>query len=87
VTNRTLFEFWQLYESLPPRIQQDARRAFGIFKQNPNYPSLHFKPLQGYKNVYSVRVGIHYRAVARRDDETLYWFWIGSHSDFDKEFS
>jgi hypothetical protein len=87
VTNRTHKEFWQLYESLPPEVQHDARRAFAFFQQNPNHPSLRFKPLKGLNQVYSVRIGIHYRAVAKRNKDVLHWFWIGSHSDFDKEFS
>jgi hypothetical protein len=38
--------------------------------------------------VFSVRVGIHWRAFGYRDVElgadTLTWFWIGSHADYDK---
>ena len=33
---------------------------------------------------YSVRVGIGYRAVGVVDADTVIWFWIGSHSDYDK---
>jgi hypothetical protein len=33
--------------------------------------------------VFSVRVGLHYRAVALRDQDTLIWFWIGTHADYD----
>jgi hypothetical protein len=29
-------------------------------------------------------VGLHYRAVAYRDGENLFWFWIGSHAGYDK---
>ena len=85
--NRTLTAFWQAYEELPLEVQRNAKAAFDLFKKNPDHPSLRFKPLKGFDNVYSVRIGIHYRAVARRNKSVLYWFWIGSHSDFDKEFS
>ena len=33
---------------------------------------------------YSARVGIGYRAVSVMDGETVTWFWIGSHGDYDK---
>lgn len=33
---------------------------------------------------WSVRVGIHYRALAVEVDEGLLWIWIGSHSEYDK---
>ena len=85
--NRTLPEFWRRFEKLPDAVQSQARKGFAIFRENPSHPSLRFKPLQGHSNAYSVRVGLYYRAVALRTGDTLRWFWVGSHSDFDKEFS
>lgn len=34
--------------------------------------------------VYSVRVGIGYRALGVKDGDTITWFWIGSHADYDQ---
>jgi hypothetical protein len=34
--------------------------------------------------IYSARVGIHYRAVGAVAGNDVVWFWIGSHSDYDK---
>ncbi|KAF1083057.1 MAG: hypothetical protein GQF41_0824 [Candidatus Rifleibacterium amylolyticum] len=34
--------------------------------------------------LWSVRVGIRYRALAVEVADGLLWFWIGSHSDYDK---
>jgi hypothetical protein len=87
VINRTFPEFWRHYNNLSPEIQAQAREAFGLFRENPNQPSLRFKPLKGHGNAWSVRIGLHYRAVALRKGDTLRWFWIGSHAEFDKEFS
>lgn len=50
-------------------------------KVNPQHPSLHFKTVGKYR---SVRVGLHYRALAVEATGGLVWFWIGSHSDYDK---
>jgi len=35
----------------------------------------------------SVRIGLHYRALAIRKLEYLLWFWIGSHAEYDKMLS
>jgi hypothetical protein len=41
---------------------------------------MQFKPLVG--NVWSVRIGDHYRALARRDGDFVVWFWIGTHEEY-----
>jgi len=77
--------FWRLYHSLPNQIKFAAKNAFQV--SNQSGPSLNFKPLRGDRDFYSVRVGLKYRAVGERKGGTIRWFWIGSHSDFDKQFS
>lgn len=38
--------------------------------------------------LYSVRIGISYRALGlREDDDLIVWIWIGSHTDYDKLLS
>lgn len=78
--------FWKRFRSLPDSVQAQARRAYRLFQANPHHPSLHFEKLRGYPNYWSVRVTLNYRAVAVREGETLVWFWIGSHADFDRDF-
>ena len=36
------------------------------------------------EQVYSVRAGLHWRAVGIKTDNTVVWFWIGSHAEYDK---
>jgi Txe/YoeB family toxin of Txe-Axe toxin-antitoxin module len=86
VKSRTLPSFWPLYDQLPLDVRKQARKAFARFESDPFHPSLRFKPLQGYSDYWSVRVTISYRAVCRREGDTAYWFWIGSHSAFDRDF-
>jgi hypothetical protein len=78
--------FWQAYARLDPRVKTAARRAYQLFAENPDHPSLRFKKLQGYANVWSVRINEHYRAVGEREGDTIEWAWIGSHNDFDSKF-
>jgi hypothetical protein len=33
---------------------------------------------------WSVRVGLHYRALAVEDGADLAWFWIGTHAEYDR---
>lgn len=83
--SHTTEQFRTLLASLPAATQKRARDAYKLFKVNPSHPSLHFKPVhtKAKGSFYSVRIGIHYRALALREKEELIWFWIGSHADYD----
>jgi hypothetical protein len=74
-------EFWGLYRSLPQSIQDLADRNYSLLKNDPYHPSLHLKKAGRF---WSVRVGLHYRAVEVEVPGGLLWFWIGSHEDYNK---
>jgi hypothetical protein len=80
----TTKRFRNALAALPLNVQAQARAAYALFKENPDHPSLRFKPVATSDNVWSVRIGKHYRALAVRDADTLVWFWIGSHVDYDR---
>ncbi len=65
-------------------IQSKASEAYRLFKQNPYHKSLKFKQVHHTQPIYSVRVGLNYRAVGVKDDNAIIWFWIGSHEDYNK---
>ena len=73
--------FWACYEALPANIRALADRSFEQLKADPRHPSLHFKQIGDFR---SVRIGVHYRALAIEVPDGLYWFWIGSHAEYDK---
>jgi hypothetical protein len=75
--------FNAIYANLPPDVQQLADEAYALFKQDPHHPSLQFKRLKG-RQTYSVRIGLHWRALAFEQNGELYWYWIGSHAEYDK---
>lgn len=54
--------------------------------ENPDHPSLRFKKLNTAFDYWSVRFGDGYRAVCRREGESVTWLWIGTHQAFDKAF-
>jgi hypothetical protein len=53
----------------------------------PTTASLHFKKVGKKKQLWSVRVGGHYRALGAEKPEGILWFWIGKHSTYDKLLS
>ncbi len=79
--------FWRHYRALPEQVKQVADRNFKQLKANPYHPSLHFKKVGRRKQLWSVRVGEHYRALGRDKPGGVVWFWIGTHADYDKLLS
>ena len=84
MNSRTTRSFRELFARLPRHVQQQARESYRLFRDNPLHPGLHFKKVYDDPPMYSARVGISYRAVAVLEGDTLAWFWIGSHADYDK---
>ena len=81
VTSR---RFREMYEALPERVRLHAKRAYQLFRRDPSHPGLQFKKTEGGDNIYSVRIGLGYRALGQIDGNEIVWFWIGSHSEYDK---
>jgi hypothetical protein len=82
--SRATRQFWRLFSDLPDDIQRDAKRAYRLFQANPAHPGLQFKKLEGEDNIYSVMIGLNYRALAAMKKERIVWYWIGSHSEYDR---
>ncbi|HLC15021.1 MAG TPA: hypothetical protein VJL89_02190 [Thermodesulfovibrionia bacterium] len=82
--------FKKLYSELPYEIKENAKKQYKLFKKNPNHPSLRTKMIGSTKNekfkVFEISVGMGYRACYFIDSDIYVWFWIGSHSSFDKRF-
>jgi hypothetical protein len=81
VNHRATPDFWYHYRQLPDEIQELADRCYEFLNLDPRYPSLHFKKVGQF---WSVRVGIHYRALAVEDNGDIAWFWIGTHAEYDR---
>ncbi len=75
-------DFWNAYADLPRKIQQEADKTYLIWRDNPQYPSLHFKKAKD--NLWSVRITINYRALAIKRGNDYYWIWIGAHEQYDR---
>ena len=84
MTSHTTARFRKAFAALPAPVQQRARQAYSLFRDDPAHPSLRFKQVHATRQIYSVRVGLGYRALAVREQEDLLWFWIGTHAEYDQ---
>lgn len=78
----TTERFRRCFENLPQSVQEQARRTYRQWKDNPNHPTLNYKQVHASQQIYSVRIVLHYRALAVQAEQTVIWFWIGSHEDY-----
>ena len=83
----TTRRFRQAYERLPATIQERADRAYELFENDPSHPSLRFKQVHQTKPIYSARISRQYRALGLFEGETIIWFWVGSHDEYEKLIS
>jgi hypothetical protein len=67
--------FWECYGALPVPVRNLADGAFALLKRDPRHPSLHFKKVGRF---WSVRVGLHHRAIGVEAPDAVLWFWIGA---------
>jgi hypothetical protein len=82
--SHTTRQFRRLFASLPRQVQHQARQAYRLFRQSANHPGLHFKRVHDDPPIFSVRIGIGHRAVGVAENDTVTWFWIGSHAAYDQ---
>ena len=52
--------------------------------KTPSIPAWDFKRISRKLPVYSIRIGRSWRALGRRDEDAVTWFWIGSHEAYNK---
>lgn len=84
MNSHTIEKFRKALADLPADVRKQARQAYRLFMENPRHRSLRFKPIHSNRPIYSVRVGIDYRAVGIKEDDEIIWYWIGSHAEYDK---
>jgi hypothetical protein len=74
--------FWSCFDGLPPKVQQLAREKYALWGENPYHPSLKYEERRN--GICVVRVGDHYHAVGLKEGDTVAWFWIGTHEDYNR---
>jgi hypothetical protein len=84
VRSATLPSFWDAYHPLAEDVKAAARKTYRLWLQNPFHPSLHFKCVNREDDVWSVRVTRACRALGVLDGDTVTWFWIGGHDEYER---
>lgn len=82
--SRTTRSFREAFKALPPDVKLRAREAYRLWRDNPNLPGLRFKRVGAE---VSVRIGRNYRALGILQEDTVYWYWIGKHDEYDRLIS
>lgn len=82
--------FGKLFDKLPDHIQENARKQYALFLDNPGHPSLRTKPIGATRNekfrIFEVTICMGYRATYFINGDTYVWFWIGTHNSFDAKY-
>lgn len=81
--SETTEDFRSRFRELPEMVRTAARRTYQRWQSDTWHPSLQFKRIHSRDPIYSIRVGIHWRAVCVLEKDTAIWFWIGSHAEYD----
>ncbi len=76
--NRTK-RFDRLYRRLPRRIQNQVDKQLLLLLQNPHHPSLRLHKMEGYTNLWEVRIGQQYRLTLSISGEEYILQKVGSH--------
>jgi hypothetical protein len=82
MNSKTTRDFWKCFHRLPKTVKLQAIVVYQQWQNNPFHQSLHFKPVGQNVPVYSVRIGRDWRALGLLKENTVTWFWIGSHEDY-----
>jgi hypothetical protein len=72
--------FVKTFRTLDPEIQNRARRAYREWREN--------QKARRFKQVgddVSVRMDRNYRALGYVANDTVYWYWIGKHDEYDRK--
>lgn len=77
-------DFVARFDRLPDSVKTQARKNYRLWRVNPAHPGLHFKRIHGHEELYSVRVGLGWRALGLLEGDAIYRYWIGSHAEYDK---
>ncbi len=62
-------------------MKEQAHKAYRLWQENPSHPSVHFKKVGN--NLWSARISGGYRALALKQGDDYYWFWIGTHDRYE----
>jgi len=81
LNHRTTAAFRRHCRELQKDVRILAKKNFALLKADPLHPSLHFKKIG---KLWSVRVGLDHRALGLHKGDSVQWFWIGHHDEYNR---
>lgn len=72
------------FNKLPASVRKQAVKAYRLWQKDLSHPSLQFKRVSQRQPIYSVRVSLNYRTLGLLESDCIYWFWIGTHDEYDE---
>ncbi len=76
--------FRKQLDDLPASVQEQAAKAYALWQADPYHSSLQFKRVSQRQPIYSARVSLNYRVLGLLESDRIYWYWIGSHDEYDE---
>jgi mRNA-degrading endonuclease RelE of RelBE toxin-antitoxin system len=76
--------FRKRLNDLPESVREQATKAYALWKEDPYHSSLQFKRVSQRQPIYSARVSLNYRVLGLLESDQIYWYWIGTHDEYDK---
>ena len=79
MNSRVTVTFSEAFRMLPPEIRERTKRAYKEWRVNPS--------ARRFKRVgedVSVRIDRNYRALGYIEGDTVCWYWVGRHDDYDR---
>ena len=79
--SRATNKFWGAYWALPASLRRLAVKQYHLWLTDPRHPSVKFKKVGRY---WSARVTNDCRALGVMSGDTVIWFWIGNHAEYER---
>jgi mRNA-degrading endonuclease RelE of RelBE toxin-antitoxin system len=76
--------FRKRLSDLPTSVQEQAAKAYTLWQEDPYHSSLQFKRVSQNQPIYSARVSLNYRVLGLLESDHIYWYWIGTHDEYDE---
>lgn len=73
--------FRYFHQKLPAQIQRKVDKQLRLLAENPRYPSLQVKKIQGTAGIWEARVDRQYRLSFEWTGDTIYLRAVGNHDD------
>ena len=82
MNSRVTSSFTATFRKLPLEVRRQAQRAYKDWLANPQ--------ARNFKRVgddVSVRIDRNYRALGFIEGDTVFWYWIGRHDEYDRKLN